>query len=89
MPLSVWKHQGIVTFNDKKFLFIPKGEVLFITHCYVDGVICEKQDFDDNYAAIQTLNEGLDKDLIKIFLDELESPIQCACQEFEDYCLTE
>ena len=86
MPLSQWKHQGIIQLNDLKFLFIPKGEELFIGHCYVDGVICERKDFDNNYSMIQTINEGLDKELITIFLDELDSPIECACHEFEEYC---
>jgi len=72
--------------NDLKFIFIPKGATLFIGHCYVDGVICERKDFENNYELIQTLNEGLDKELITIFLDELQSPIKCACQEFEEYC---
>ena len=85
--MGKWQHQGIIKLNDLKFLFIPDGEELFISHCYVDGIICNKDDFDKNYMAIQTLNEGLDKELIKIFLDQLESPIECACQQFEEYCL--
>jgi len=45
--------------------------------------------FEKNYFEIQTLNKGLDKKLITIFLDELDSPIDDACKEFENYCKEE
>lgn len=74
--MKVWKHQGIINLNDKKFLFIPDGEKLFIGNCYVDGIICNKKDYDKNYEMIRTINKGLEVELIKIFLDEYESPLQ-------------
>ena len=73
--MSKWKNQGIIQLNDKKFLFIPHGEKLFIGNCYVDGVICNRKDYDDNYELISTLNKGLEAELILIILDELESPL--------------
>lgn len=73
--MSKWKHQGIIQLNDKKFLFIPEGEELFISNCYVDGIICNRQDYENNYKLIMTLNKGLDKELIQIILDELDSPL--------------
>lgn len=86
--MSRWKHQGIIALNDLKFLFIPKDEKLFIGHCFVDGVICDKEDFDKNFEMIRTLNKGLEKQLVTIFLDELKSPIISACDECDIYCKT-
>lgn len=59
--------------NDKKFIFIPKNEKLHIKFACVDGIICDKKDYENNYESIKTINSscGVKKDLILIFLDEL------------------
>ena len=73
--MAGWTHQGIINLNNLKFLFIPSGEKLFIGHCYVDGIICNKLDYTKNIQKIKTINKGIEKELITIFLDELDTPL--------------
>jgi len=62
--------------NDKRFLFIPSGDKIFMKFINnVDGIICDRKDFDENYETIKTYNKYTEKKLITIFLDELEESI--------------
>ena len=59
--------------NDKKFIFIPENEKLFIKYACVDGIICNRKDYENNYETIKTINSycNIQKELQLIFLDEL------------------
>ena len=65
------KYQGFIELNGKRYLFIPQNEKLEISNCYVDGIICNKKDYDRNVEKIQTLNQGTNVPQI-IYLDKLE-----------------
>jgi hypothetical protein len=51
-------------------LIIPENEKLHITNCYVDSIMCNKKDYDENFETLQTYNIGNDSPTI-IFLDDI------------------
>jgi len=64
-------NQSLMVLNNKKYLFIPDGDKIFMKFVHVDGIICNRKDYDDNYDTIKTYNKYTEQKLITIFLDEL------------------
>jgi hypothetical protein len=69
------EHQGILHLNGKRFLFLPKDERLYIKKCYIDGIICNRKDFEINKHIMDKFNIGIEKEIIKIFLDDFDFPL--------------